>query len=70
MRKVKQMLCFVLGFVGAVWFLAGLVYAFADGLHRFDKDGDAQCGAQPGTCAYMSAEEAENTLPPTYYNEQ
>ena len=70
MFKVKPMLVCMLGFVGGFWFLAALVFAFADGLERFNKDGDAMSGAQPGTCAYMSAEEAENTLPPTFSNEQ
>ena len=69
MREIKKMLSFVLGFMGCMVFLFMMVYAFADGMHRFNKDELAPSGAQPDVQVYMSMDEAENTLPPTFYHE-
>ena len=69
MREVKKTLSFMLGFMGCLVFLFMLVYAFADGMHRFNKDALAPSGAQPDAQVYMSVEDAENTLPPTFCHE-
>ena len=45
-------------------FVLLLVYAFADGLSRFDEDGGVHSGARPDSRCYVGVDELENTLPP------
>lgn len=70
MYNAKNLLLVLVQALGVACGVLVIILAYADGLQRMDHDSKAPSGAQPGTCAYMSVEAAENTLPPTYYNEQ
>lgn len=69
MRNIIDCIVFMAKAFGVLAFLLLLAIAMEDGARRFNDDALAPSGAQPDTKVWLSYEDTENTLPPTFYHE-
>lgn len=69
MRNVIECLVGMAKCFGVLAFLLLMAIAVEDGAKRFNEDSLEPSGAQPDTKVYLSHEDVENTLPPTFHHE-